>query len=289
MSDSISDRTPAVIAAEINMINYQTGKILLHSAVEIGRRLKEAKALLPHGEWGKWLKEAVSFSQRTADRLMQLCAEYGPKLFASPDSDGNPNSSLMTNLTYTQAALLLGIPAEEREAFVAENDAGSMTTQELSQAIAARDEALQELNNKNSAMDGLATQVQDLKKQAEAYKQKYQAELNKVTAKQKELEEATAQNASAQKIDTMEKSLKTAETQAAVLKYETQCTLHIENITSTFNDLLKTLTALYRTDPEVKEKNQLAASRMAEGMVNMLKEWPPPIKSNMIMKTTRLS
>jgi len=46
---------------------------------------------------------------------MQLCEEYGTKLLASPDSDGNPNSSLVTNLTYTQALILLGIPEEERE------------------------------------------------------------------------------------------------------------------------------------------------------------------------------
>ncbi|KUO78350.1 MAG: hypothetical protein APF81_02885 [Desulfosporosinus sp. BRH_c37] len=35
-------------------------EILITNAIEIGRRLKEAKGLLPHGEWGKWLKESVS-------------------------------------------------------------------------------------------------------------------------------------------------------------------------------------------------------------------------------------
>jgi len=45
---------------------------------------------------------------------MQLFEEYGTKLLASLDSDGNPNSSLVTNLTYTQALILLGIPEVER-------------------------------------------------------------------------------------------------------------------------------------------------------------------------------
>lgn len=45
------ERTPLIIAAEINMINQQTKKALLTGAVEIGKRLKEAKALVPHGEW----------------------------------------------------------------------------------------------------------------------------------------------------------------------------------------------------------------------------------------------
>ncbi len=34
MKDLIADRTPLVIAAEINTIRYQTGKILLAGAVE---------------------------------------------------------------------------------------------------------------------------------------------------------------------------------------------------------------------------------------------------------------
>jgi len=43
------ERTPQVIAAEIIAIKNQTRKILLASAIEVGRRLAEAKALLPHG------------------------------------------------------------------------------------------------------------------------------------------------------------------------------------------------------------------------------------------------
>jgi len=46
---------------------------------------------------------------------MQLCEEYGTKLLASPDSDGHPDSSPVTNLTYTQALILLGIQEEERQ------------------------------------------------------------------------------------------------------------------------------------------------------------------------------
>ncbi|ODA41828.1 Protein export cytoplasm protein SecA ATPase RNA helicase [Desulfosporosinus sp. BG] len=144
MSGLITDRTPLVIAAEINTIRNQAGKILLTSAIEIGRRLKEAKDLLPHGEWGKWLKISVSYSQRTADKLMQLWEEYGTKLLASPDSDGNPNSPPVANLSYSQALILLGIPEEEREEFIAEHDVENMTRVELQQAVKDRDQAIQE-------------------------------------------------------------------------------------------------------------------------------------------------
>lgn len=39
----IAERTPPIIAAEINSIRIQTGKILLVSALEIGSRLRETK------------------------------------------------------------------------------------------------------------------------------------------------------------------------------------------------------------------------------------------------------
>jgi hypothetical protein len=51
-------------------LNNRPFKILLTNAIEIGRRLKEAKELVPHGEWGKWLEELVSYSQRMADKLI---------------------------------------------------------------------------------------------------------------------------------------------------------------------------------------------------------------------------
>lgn len=118
------------------MITCQTRKILLTSAVEIGRRLQEAKALVKHEEWGKWLEESVSYSQKTAERLIKLYEEYGPKF---PDGSDRSNATLVSNLTYTQALLLLGLQEEEREEFIAQNDVGSMTKQELQQALKDRD------------------------------------------------------------------------------------------------------------------------------------------------------
>lgn len=95
------ERTPLVIAAEINAINQESRRMLLKNAIEVGRRLKEAKDLLNHGEWLKWLKESVSYSKSTAENLMNLYEEYGPRL--SSLSDDTPNSQALGNLTCTQA------------------------------------------------------------------------------------------------------------------------------------------------------------------------------------------
>jgi len=76
MTQLITERSADVIAAEINAIKFQTQTMMLQASAEIGKRLIEAKEQLPHGEWGKWLKENVEYSQSTANNLMQIHMEY---------------------------------------------------------------------------------------------------------------------------------------------------------------------------------------------------------------------
>ena len=133
MSVVLSARTPAQIASEINLIKSRTDKIMLQNCVQIGRCLTEAKAVLPYGEWGQWLKEEVSYSQRTAEHLMRIYRQFETKL-ASP-GEGLPDSNPYSNLSYSQAVILLGIPAEEREEFIACHEVENMSARELQSAV----------------------------------------------------------------------------------------------------------------------------------------------------------
>ena len=143
-------REISVITDEIISLKAQANNMMLMYAIEVGRRLVEAKAMLQHGEWGAWLKEKVDFSQSSANKLMKVYEEYGK----------SPNSELITNLTYTKALKLLAVPDEEREEFVQENDVENMSSRELEKAIKERDEALKqaELAKKD------AGQVEELRK-----------------------------------------------------------------------------------------------------------------------------
>ena len=134
------ERTPDIIAAEICQIADQTRKMVLNSSIEIGKRLCEAKEMIPHGEWGNWLEHSVNFKQSTANNLMKIYTEYGDiqgQLWGA-----SAKSQTFGNLTYSQAVALLAVPAEEREEFVEKNDVENMSTRELQEAIKARDEAL---------------------------------------------------------------------------------------------------------------------------------------------------
>lgn len=133
MSNLIINRTPEIIAAEINSIKEQTRRVFLFNSIEIGRKLVEAKELVPHGEWGNWLEEAVDYSKSTANNLMKIFQEYGSDQITLLDD--NLKSQAFGNLTYSQAVLLLGVPEEKREKFVEENKVDEMSTRELKKAI----------------------------------------------------------------------------------------------------------------------------------------------------------
>lgn len=164
-------RTPIMIATEINSIKDQTKKMLLVNSIEIGRRLVEAKTLVPHGEWGKWLEESVDYSKSTATNLMKIFDQYGADQFSLFGSEAK--SQALGNLSYTQAVALLGVPAEERETFIKENDVESMSTRELQQAIKENQELEKKLKEseaqakkEKAAREKLAKEFNKLEMQA---------------------------------------------------------------------------------------------------------------------------
>lgn len=147
---AIIERTPAIIAGEINYIKRQAQQTLLAASVEIGRKLNEAKALVPHGMWEEWLTENVDYSQSTANNLMRIATEYGDEqvsLFS-----GKSNSETFASLTYSQAVALFALPMDQRQEFVENHDMEDLSTRELKEEIAAlkaetekRDEIIREM------------------------------------------------------------------------------------------------------------------------------------------------
>lgn len=104
---------------------------LAHNIIDIGRRLNEAKAVLPHGEWLPWLEDQVHFSEKSAQNYMRVAREF-------------PNPQLVADLGVRKALALLELPPFERERFVEENNVIDMTSRELEKAIRERDEARME-------------------------------------------------------------------------------------------------------------------------------------------------
>lgn len=129
-------RTAENIAIEINTIKKQTQKVMLSASIEIGRRLSEAKSLVPHGSWGDWLEQNVNYSERTAQNLIKIYDQYSDK---GMDALFGNDLDAFAEISYTQAVALLALPTvDERKEFVETHDMETMSTRELQEAIKAQ-------------------------------------------------------------------------------------------------------------------------------------------------------
>ena len=116
-----TERTIETIEGEIQVLKAQTAQ----NIVEIGKRLNEAKALLPHGQWQNWLENNVQFSYRTAARFMQVAERFA-------------DVSALAHLEASKVYALLDVPPEQLDGFIENNNVANMSTRELQEAIRAQ-------------------------------------------------------------------------------------------------------------------------------------------------------
>lgn len=155
LPEQSGSRTVETITSEILHLQRVGGEAVLG----IGQRLIEAKSMLEHGQWCDWLAESVNYSERAAQRLMRLAREWS-------------NPTALSDLGATKALLVLSLPADERESFLAENhivdgeekSVVDMTSRELQKAIADRETALAERQAAEDARAKMAEDMAALKK-----------------------------------------------------------------------------------------------------------------------------
>lgn len=171
-------RPLAVIEAELDVLEQDTRRketALIENYIEVGRRLEEVKAQLPHGEWGSWL-ESRGYPQAKAVKLMKVFRAYGKEqqsLFG-----GEAKSQAFANLGFHKLVQLLAIEGEEdREQFVAEHDVEHMSTRELERALREREEALEAAAAAKDEADRLEKRTVHLQEQLSDQAKVYEAKL----------------------------------------------------------------------------------------------------------------
>lgn len=178
------------LAVEIITFDRQAKITAVSCAIEIGERLLEAKDLVPHGEWGTWLKENVNYSQSTANNFMRLYKEYGNNqgsLFTTLT-----NSQTIMNLDVSKALALTVLPPEEREEFVAEHDVEQMSTRDLK-------EALQENRELKQQQQQLQKQLEEKDRQVKETSVQLDTAITERQKMQEKLSETVNQNAGYEK------------------------------------------------------------------------------------------
>lgn len=113
------------IAVEINTITEQARGVVISAALAIGRRLIEAKAIVPRGRFGEWLAANVPYSERKAQDMMRLYEQYG--------RDDVPEA--VARLDYSKAVALLAAPEEAREALAERASAEGLSVRQLQDEI----------------------------------------------------------------------------------------------------------------------------------------------------------
>lgn len=292
MSEQMQNiRTLDVIEMEIRVLQDQAQRVVLGYAIETGRRLEEAKAMVGHGQWGDWLKK-MGYSQSTAVNLMRVFREYG----ASQQSlfGGEANSQALANLSFTKALRLLALPdQEEREAFVAEHDVENMSTRDLEKALKEHTEALAaaekakaeaqaaeearakmeaDMKAVNASLKDQKARVKSLRKEADGLR----TELNELKSRPidvavetreptaEELERLTAQAVErtraedAERIAAMERQLAAADGDVAAFR------VHYEAWQDSYNKMSGYLAKISGRDPERAGKLKMAVQAVAE-------------------------
>ena len=100
-----SSQQPAPTLEQLTLeVKFYLGQTA-QNIIEVGKRLAQAKELVPHGEWQNWLQDNFQLSYRTAAKFMQ-CTERFSNV---PTSAGLQSSQMFE---------LLALPADEATAFI---------------------------------------------------------------------------------------------------------------------------------------------------------------------------
>lgn len=198
------ERTVEMVTLEIRILDRQAA----HSFIEIGRRLVEVKSMIPHGEWGDYLKKQVHYSHSMANNFMRIYERFG-----------TPQQSLfgmelkyqaLGNLSMTKLLALCDIPDDEVESFVREHDVENISSRELQKIIRERDQAVADakaaeqarvkmqddmhlvnarLSSANAEALNIQNKLEAEKNRADGYQKKLEAQQEKAQAAQEQLED----------------------------------------------------------------------------------------------------
>ena len=113
------ERTPQEIAVEINVIKHQTMQTVAAASFQIGKRLCEAKALVPAGEWLDYLQKQLDYKPTTAENLMRIYKEFGDEQMDL--LTGKSPAELFGSLNQSQMVAMFALPIESRKELLEDN------------------------------------------------------------------------------------------------------------------------------------------------------------------------
>ncbi len=124
--------------AKIKVLTVTTAE----NIIKIGKEMLQVKANLSYGEFTKWLKNEVNYSQRTAYNFMKIAQTF-------------PDLQPVANFGVRKLLILAGLEDEEKERVVNDYDLKNMTVKELKEVIDTK----KKLESIQLLMEILSTEV----------------------------------------------------------------------------------------------------------------------------------
>ena len=207
MSENIvAVRSIEIVTAEIHTIRDNVARVFMDGVVQIGRRLEEAKQMVPQGQWQDYLQNDLGYKPSTAQNYMRIAREFGN---GQVSLSGKTAQDVFGQLGYSQLLPLLGMPEEEREQLAEEHDLADMSSRDIAALVKERDEAKEAAILVAAEIDGAhaaakqaeaaaekaKAEAQDLKDKLQSAKEKAKAEKDAAEAAQKQVAELEAKAA----------------------------------------------------------------------------------------------
>ena len=156
----VAVRSIEIVTAEIHTIRDNVAKVFMDGVVQIGRRLEEAKQLVPQGEWLAYLDKELGYKPSTAQNYMRIAREFGDGQIGL---SGKTPGDFFGQLGYSQLLPLLGLPEEEREQLAEEHDLAGMSSREIQALVRERDEAKASADKLKSTLEKKTQEAGTLK------------------------------------------------------------------------------------------------------------------------------
>lgn len=288
MSETITvpmakQRDIQMVTTEIRTLTQQGQRLILEYAIEIGRRLHEAKSMLPHGEWGSWLREEVEFSQSTANNFMRMFEEYGADQISIFGAEAK--SQTIGNLPYTKALKLLALPEEEREEFIKMEDVAHMSSRELERAIKERDAARKRAQDAEASMESMRQGMQASKNLEGELRER----LREVQEAAKETEDEAQKSEHSMKLRIEEAENELSEAQEELAAVQSRLKTMQENAEvpqEKLDELSKSAAAEAKKQFEAQKKKLIEAAKKSEGKAREAEKHVEALRKQLLLSNT---
>lgn len=292
-------RSIEIVTAEIHTIRDNVARVFMDGVVQIGRRLEEAKQLVPQGEWLSYLDRELGYKPSTAQNYMRIAREFGS---GQVGLSGKTPQDFFGQLGYSQLIPLLGLPEDEREALAEENDLASMSSREIQALIKERDEAKKAAADAKTLAEKQGQEARSARNALTDAKNKLKAEQQK-TAEQADAARANAQTAAelTRQLDELkataneprklteeeleklrgeiaaeqEAAVKAAEARAAEMEEKLQKVKNpaVHRVNFLFGELRDTFQRLRTAITELADSDKDAAAKLRTAIQNQMEGW----------------